>query len=48
MTVNSQGVYKAKRIKKDTEQYKKALEHFSDLLSKNRELLGVESQDTLN
>lgn len=47
MMVNTQGVYKAKRIKKDTEQYSKA-GIFSDLLSKNRGLLGVESQDTFN
>jgi hypothetical protein len=33
--VNTQGVYKAKIIKKDTEQYSKA-GIFSDLLSKNR------------
>jgi hypothetical protein len=48
MMVNTQGVYKAKRIKKDTEQYKNAHDIFSDLLSKNRGLLGVESQDTFN
>ena len=41
MMVNTQGVYKAKKIQKGSEQHKKAYTHFKNLLNKHRKELGL-------
>ena len=40
MMTNTQGIYKAKKLCRDTEQYIKAKKHFSEVFNKNKHYFG--------